>query len=66
MSHYFDKISPDKKLAGFTTSTHTYKIIEEHPILVDVSIPKAHLLSQDNARKKVPICVEFHGGGLVS
>ena len=55
-----------KKFAEFTISTHTYKVVEGHSILVDVAVPKKLLDTQGNAKKKAPICVELHGGWLVS
>lgn len=29
------------RFSAFNISTHAYKVVEEHPILVDVSIPKS-------------------------
>ena len=39
-----------KKFAEFTISTHTYKVVEGHSILVDVAVPKKLLDTQGNER----------------
>lgn len=56
-------------LASFSISTHTYKVVDGHEILVDVLIPKKVLeLGPESVEWKElrPISVRLHGGGLVS
>jgi len=58
----------DDKFAPFSISTHTYKMVDGHPILADVFIPKS-LLDLDRAStersKKRPLMIRIHGGALV-
>lgn len=60
--------SGDGKYADFFITTHTYKTVDEHPILVDVLIPKT--LIQDRrgyaTNPKRPILLRYHAGWLVS
>lgn len=56
-------------LASFSISTHTYKVVDGHEILVDVLIPKKLLqlgVDSNEWKKGRPISVRVHGGGLVS
>lgn len=56
-------------LAAFSISTHTYKVVDGHEILVDMLIPKKLLeLGPESVEWKEPrpISVRLHGGGLVS
>ncbi|KLO07463.1 alpha/beta-hydrolase [Schizopora paradoxa] len=56
-------------LASFSISTHTYKVVDRHEILVDVLIPKKLLdlgPGSDEWKKPRPISVRLHGGGLVT
>lgn len=50
------------RFSAFNISTHAYKVVEEHPILVDVSIPKS---LAGGHKTKAPTLVRVHGGGLV-
>ena len=65
MSSASAHLPSEDKFADFTISIHTYKIVEDHPILVDVAIPKNCVNDQVDVKKRAPICVELHGGWLV-
>ena len=57
------------RLDPFSVTTHVYKTVEDHPIKIDVLVPKATLekrdpLSETSAR--CPIILRYHGGWLVS
>ncbi|KLO07238.1 alpha/beta-hydrolase [Schizopora paradoxa] len=58
----------DDKFALFSISTFTYKVVDEHPILADVLIPKG-LLALDRSSSewtsKRPLMIRIHGGALV-
>ncbi|KAI5120188.1 hypothetical protein M0805_002654 [Coniferiporia weirii] len=58
---------PDK-YAHFSVSTHTYKTVDGHPILVDVLVPKGLLnegAESENRKTKRPVILRFHGGWLI-
>ena len=62
---YLTAVPLEDKFAAFSVFTHTYKVVDEHPILVDVAIPKKLLSQGTDALKKVPVCIRLHGGWLV-
>ena len=54
-------LSPEK-FAPFSVYSTSYKTVNEHPIGVDVLVPK----SLKSGSGKSPLIVRFHGGYLVS
>lgn len=52
------------RFSAFNISTHTYKVVDGYPILVDVLIPKS-LATGGNNKTKAPVSVRIHGGWLV-
>ena len=54
--------SKKEKFIPFEIHSTSYKVVNKHPIGVDVLVPKD--LKPEN--KKVPLIVRFHGGFLVS
>ena len=51
-----------EKFSPFHIHSTTYKAVNEHPISVDILVPKG--LKPGN--NKYPLIVRFHGGFLVS
>ena len=62
---YLTAVPLEDKFAAFSVFTHTYKVVDEHPILVDVAIPKKLLSQEADALRKAPVCIRLHGGWLV-
>ncbi|EJC99680.1 alpha/beta-hydrolase [Fomitiporia mediterranea MF3/22] len=59
--------APDK-FAPFAISTHTYKTVDGHPILLDVMIPKKLVEAGPGSAEwkvKRPILLNFHPGWLI-
>lgn len=59
----------EDKFSPFSISTHTYKVVDKHPILADVYIPKKLLsegIDSNKWKEKRPVVIRIHGGGLVS
>ena len=62
-------MSAAAKFSPFITTTHTYKIVDGHEILVDVLVPKKLLEAEADSevkKQKRPLVARFHGGALVS
>ncbi|KAF2135001.1 alpha/beta-hydrolase [Dothidotthia symphoricarpi CBS 119687] len=55
-----DDTTPETRFSSFTTHRTTYKNLNTHAIAVGILIPK-----NLPPRKKHPIIVKFHGGGLI-
>ena len=61
------RIPADDKFSLFEVTTHTYKTVLGHPILVDIHVPK-RLLSEIGGvqgLRKRPVLIRIHGGWLV-
>ena len=61
-------MSTAAKFAPFITTTHTYKVIDGHEILVDVLVPKKLIeagADSEVKKQKGPLVARFHGGALV-
>ena len=59
----------DPKYSDFIIHSTSYKQVDGHDIAADVLIPKslvASLSADESKKKKCPIILRFHGGGLVS
>ncbi|KAL5478603.1 hypothetical protein ACEPAI_2787 [Sanghuangporus weigelae] len=60
------KVDLQDRFASFELSTHTYKRVDNAPILVDVLIPKKLIQESSDSRKvKRPVMIRIHGGWLV-
>ncbi|KAI5118649.1 hypothetical protein M0805_002569 [Coniferiporia weirii] len=58
----------EDKYSPFHISTHAYKLIDGHPILVDVFVPRKLMNEEPNSAswsEKRPVIVRIHGGWLV-
>ena len=56
----------DGKFADFFISTHTYKTVDDHPILIDVLVPKALVQERRGAGMlERPVLLRYHLGALV-
>lgn len=56
------------KLSPFNVSSYTYKVVDGHPILLDVLIPKKLIdegPQSDKWNSKRPLMIRYHGGWLV-
>ncbi|KAL5520913.1 hypothetical protein ACEPAF_2916 [Sanghuangporus sanghuang] len=63
------RVDPEDRSSLFEISTHTYKTIDETPILTDVFIPKRIVqdgLERPAENKKLLIMIHLHGGVLVT
>lgn len=59
---------PDDKFERFVKTTHAYKVIQEHPIFLDVIIPKRLVEAGPDSEEwkaKRPVMLYFHAGWLV-
>ncbi|KAL5514545.1 hypothetical protein ACEPAG_1861 [Sanghuangporus baumii] len=60
------KVDLQDRFAPFELLTHTYKRVDNVPILVDVLIPKKLIQESSGSRKvKRPVMIRIHGGWLV-
>ena len=51
-----------EKFSPFHIHSTSYKVVNGHPISVDILVPK----NLESGTKKCPLMVRFHGGFLVS
>lgn len=58
----FLKARNGDKFSSFQIHSTSYKVVNEHPIGVDVLVPK----NLNPETEKCPLIVRFHGGYLVS
>ena len=58
----FQKAQNEEKFSPFQIHSTSYKVVNEHPIGVDVLVPK----DLKPETRKCPLIVRFHGGYLVS
>lgn len=60
--------SPTDRLEPFSISTHAYKTVDGHDILLDLLLPKKLIsegLGSEKWSAKRPVLVRYHGGWLV-
>ncbi|KLO19124.1 alpha/beta-hydrolase [Schizopora paradoxa] len=63
-----DSIPNENRFSVFNITSHTYKVVQGHEILLDILVPKRLLdpkFGTENNGQKRPLLIRFHGGWLV-